>query len=538
MAFKGYKFLLMAKKYLPAKVEQLFLGLAFLFLIADRLRILYKFSTRWIDDDQALLWFATTEMGQGFFREPRFYGQDYSSLFESFLALPFYWLNIPLNIALPVVTMCIAITPFLLYSFVLCKKRNFLAAGLVLLVPLFASFEYGMITSMPRGFMPGIFAAGISWFLIYDKVTGWPNAFFFGFLAVIGMSLNPNAGLISIPLIVFFLVRHFRTKNCLFSFCVGGGISGVIHLSSYLFYKINRDYKVHVPLSLEFSIRSFSRSMKNIEYSIGQVLPFSMSAVLAFLMFGLFIAFLFRNKKWPELFSSITFLCLVFLSFFIPKINDGYGGVYQPLSRMYLGIPVFLAVCIFWSSEYLKTKKSVTFLILLTAVCTFAVREKDLGSQVEKISNAKESQVQATKISTFERECALIDKLATQEEVELIVFSRWRHSVMLNYACGAVLRQKIKTIYPQFERRTWRFEEEFGLNRTKALFWDFPTLSSPDKVSSIRSIRLLSKVPRIHLVDFEPMSILELCLRMKLRLRPYRPLREIKKAIRTETGDR
>ena len=56
--------------------------------------MLDQFGFRYVDDDQSIMWYGAVEMSQGRFHEPCFYGQNYNTMLEGFVAIPLLWSGI------------------------------------------------------------------------------------------------------------------------------------------------------------------------------------------------------------------------------------------------------------------------------------------------------------------------------------------------------------------------------------------------------------------------------------------------------------
>ena len=69
--------------------------------LAQGILLLTKLGFRYGDEDQFLMWYMAKEFMAGYFREPCFPGQAYSTAMESLLAVPFMWLGMPVQEAVP-----------------------------------------------------------------------------------------------------------------------------------------------------------------------------------------------------------------------------------------------------------------------------------------------------------------------------------------------------------------------------------------------------------------------------------------------------
>lgn len=143
---------------------------------------------------------------------------------------------------------------------------------MIISLPLLLPIEFGMLTSMPRGFVTGIFA---STFLI-------PAAFYHGkrylyiltgFFAVFSLILNPASIIFLLPLIVYLTFQNHRDKN-FYLFSIIGSVSAfLIYFSIQYFYKIYPNYIYHNQMILDFSINRLLSSFNSLDKFFNNVVP-------------------------------------------------------------------------------------------------------------------------------------------------------------------------------------------------------------------------------------------------------------------------
>ena len=135
----------------------------------DRFTLCRQYLFRYTDEDQTCMWYAAHDLLHGRIAEPAFYGQDYNSCLEGFLAAPLVAMHVPYNVACPLVTVLLGLLPFVLLSLVALRRGYFLTAAGVLLIPLILSNRFGMICGIPRGFINGIGVAAIPMILLLPR---------------------------------------------------------------------------------------------------------------------------------------------------------------------------------------------------------------------------------------------------------------------------------------------------------------------------------------------------------------------------------
>jgi hypothetical protein len=126
-------------------------------IISQHVLLFFTININYLDDDQVIMWLGAKDYSQGIFHEPRFYGQNYSTFMEALIAVPFIWLKMPLFYAVPLATHLIFLTPFIFTAFYLYKHKLLSNAILVLTLLLFMPTGFEVMTSIPRGFVTGVF---------------------------------------------------------------------------------------------------------------------------------------------------------------------------------------------------------------------------------------------------------------------------------------------------------------------------------------------------------------------------------------------
>lgn len=90
-------------------------------------------------------------------------------MIESLLAVPFYFLHIPLNVALPVSTLIFTTLPFLYLSIKSLENNRMVAAYIILFVYAAMSYDWDVLTSIPRAFVGGFIFGVIGGVLINEE---------------------------------------------------------------------------------------------------------------------------------------------------------------------------------------------------------------------------------------------------------------------------------------------------------------------------------------------------------------------------------
>jgi hypothetical protein len=184
--------------------------LILLFLVfLDRALLLINFNFVFAGSDDMTFWQGASDYMRGIFHEPYFYGQNYNFMLESVMAIPFLICKVPYNYALPIATSITSLFPFVLFSKILLKKGFVIESFFFVLIPLLLPIEYGILNSITRGFVSGLFFIG---FLIFpllqpEKKNSWLIA---SLAVALGYIFNPNSLVFSFPVCLYLLFVNFR----------------------------------------------------------------------------------------------------------------------------------------------------------------------------------------------------------------------------------------------------------------------------------------------------------------------------------------
>jgi hypothetical protein len=510
-------------KYLPTRFHFLFYFLVFATLL-DRFHSLYIFGFRVIDDDQAVMWNAANEFSRGNFYVPRFFGQAYNTHFEALMAVPLYILGMPLNYCLPLITSLMTLIPFYIIAILAFKHKQYHTSLIILAWLLVSPIEFSMITSMPRGFVPGVFVSSIALILLLPsflskKSPSQSVVFTSGFLGFLGFSLNPNA--IFLFIFIVFLNLYFfyseRNYRSLIAVCLGMVISYFIHLSTNIFYYNHPDYILHRLKPLRWRYDNFAKNINRLDDIFGYFAFESLPLFICICLFFIIILINYINaKKYFLLYVWLILGLIVILSLGFNKVGDGANDIYIPLARMYLALPPLFAINLlisFSQQDYQKYRRlyySVVIVICFITINVFIYRQLGFQSMHSKHARTQSTQVKAMWVNNVYTECKYLDHLTDKYQTKLVIFSEFANSKILNYSCPIFFDHKFSTIFPQLERRWWRIEEEQNIERVSFLLYKFPTLRRLVKHKQVLDINLIDKEADIYYIRTKLVNIVDL----------------------------
>lgn len=446
--------------YAPFKKQfniDVLIYLVLLFLvILYRYLVLVKFGFKYTDSDQTIMWLGLKEYAAGIFHEPRFYGQVYNSMMEALIAVPLYKLGMPACKSLPLITSVFALMPFVVISFFTLKKSPKIAL-VIISIPLLLPVQYALLTTIPRGFVAGIFVAVFGCITLFYPKSKW-GFFLLSFTGVIGFSLNFNAVLLFLPCFIYLFLKCIKNKTFYIYTLIGLALGFGIHFLVNYFYVLHPFNDVH-KIALNFSFNDIWIGIKKIDPFLNTITPiFWKTGFLVLLMFVIIAIFLFRRKEYTKAFSVISIPVFVILTLGINKVHDGTPSIFYSYARMYLAIPVLLAV----SLSFLKPNNSKLFYIyLVLPFAFFAYQISQLDTVIEKsLLPSNDNKVAVATVDKFAKECNHLQDICNTYKVDLVIIINHPYCDFYDYGCTAYMPNFPKTIRPSYERRTWRFIED------------------------------------------------------------------------------
>ncbi len=434
-------------------------GILLLIVLGFRLLILIRFGFKYTDSDQLIMWQGLKDYAEGNFYVPRFYGIAYNTMFESLMAVPLFKIGVPPYISLPLVTTLLALFPYLLFSAICFRKKNYFISFIILIIPLLMPLEYSFITSIPRGFVPSIFFASITCISIFYPQKKW-GYFIVGFFGSIAFSVLPNSVILTIPCLFFmFLVNR---KNISFYLLCGTGllIGMGIHLMALLFYVKNPEYITH-PHSFYFSFKLLISSLENLDPLFNNVTPiFWKQGFLILPFFVLTSIYFFLRKNLNVALFVLLVPILILFTTGVNKVHDWWPSIFFPAGRMYLGVPAMIGlVFIFINAS--KSKLLYLYFIIPFSLMTYNIFMLD--SKMEKILSPDYGHiVTVNSVDWVLKTCEKFKVLSDQLEIGLIVIVNHNDYDIINYGCQVCDDDFPNSQGPALDRRIWRLREDKG----------------------------------------------------------------------------
>lgn len=435
-----------------------FLGL----LIIDRGLSLVNFGFVFTDLDQTVLWNGAMDYSNGVFHEPFFYGQAYNYLLEAFLAVPLLWMNVPVFKALPIATSILSVLPFVVFGFLLMKKGQPFWALLCLCIPIILPIEYGLLTTMSRGFVQAHLFVPLLFLPLLDP-TKKRNSIVLFLAAGACFISNGSSILIVVPVIIWVFLHQFRSLQFYLSSLLVLPFFILDHLAKG-FYEIHPERVLHSVSGLRIDTQTFTNSIANTNL-FEHLFPFVSSwGVVYPILFALLALIACRANLKKEFAVIASIIILLLFTLAIPKVHQAYenAGVFFTSSRLYLFVPI-----LFILSAFLVFRKRIipqwTILFLL------------IGSGlmvVNKGINIQETVDEVTINTSFPiaKNQDLINRwnelkmLSTEHKVDLIIHENengW-HYVFDSYVFNPLTQNANKndpiiSVTVNGDRRTWLY---------------------------------------------------------------------------------
>ena len=322
-----------------------------------RIIILADYATRYVDDDQALVWYETVAAAHFDLKEPHFMGQAYGSNLEAVAATPLYLLGIPINVAASLGVFILWFAPFVICALMLLKKKPF-ASCLMLALPLLFSWRYDVLTA-DRSFVSGFSLAflGIMFLQGEKKIS----KFFAPVFMMLGFIVTETSATVSaLGVLYYILYQREQIKKDWIVFLTALPVCIVSYLyCNVIFYKMNPDYNLHGGVSsFSFSVEVFGSNLNRLFklLSAFSVLSFGMLPWLFMLIvIALFILGWIKDKRLFILQSSAVIGSLLF--FALPKTMDYVEELLFSQERMFLYIPYVLLLVSMYYAQNIKWKE-------------------------------------------------------------------------------------------------------------------------------------------------------------------------------------
>jgi len=435
--------------------------------------LLWRFGFQYTDNDQVFFWLGARNYSHGIFHEPCFYGQNYNYMLESFLAAPFFRLGIPCWYLLPVVTSVLALAPYLALAFYFLK-RDLLAASVFVTIPILLPQEFGMLTTMPRGFVTGL--CFLALFPLIERVKNQRSRFIaVGLAGGLAVIMNPNATPAAAALILVMQLRHPRWPGAWIYPLLGMIPSLAIN------YVVSIYYATHPPIHtlsagmLIFQPGQWVGELKHANRYFAWLCPiFRTHGDFVLILLLAMVAVLARLRRWPETIALLVGVVILVAALGIPKVYDGDETLGYCFSRMFLAAPLLLGIGFSFCAGLIENQKPALLTLVFLCVAAVLMRTVTFNTTVQKEIAASLSPISLRRVDEVRQDCATI-QAACRSNVDLLVALPPLHCSYADAPFYCVAGEMMFPKYPPtliygIDRRRWRVEAEMTAVTSNILF--------------------------------------------------------------------
>jgi hypothetical protein len=529
-------------------------------LVFDRIRLCRELLFKFFDEDQNIQWYAARQLLRGHIPEPCFYAQEFNSCVEGFLAAPLIALRLPYHVAVPLVALVLGLLPYLLMAIVAWRRRQILVACLALLVPLILPVRFAIASGIPRGFVPGIALAIIPALLILPRPeTGATEAgpaprprrlhplrfFLLGFLALVAFTVNPNCLLLLAPVAVYALLRFFLQWRFWLFTALGLAMAAPYPFYIHRFYHVtHNDYLFHFRNRIDtFSYANFTSLVSRLLPTFfGDLVPSCIPAPHAaqtLLGVAIFvILLLLLRRRIAAAVAALALIAVTLLSFAYSRLPSGDPVAFYPYCRMFLAVPVALLFLLLLNpprvpaaspsgmvARLRRVAGAVIALVLPAALAVLAglatySKHQTFSAEIEQAVSERSAWITVIRVSDAQAIARAVQAAADAHHVSLVLCPNRSFDQRPEYYLPCLTT--CETLFPMYERRTWRLHEECLPRYERILVLD-DSFADSARWRGYPNARLLARNPPIGILDTKGQSVIRICQTLGVYVRSFDP---------------
>ncbi len=422
--------------------------------------------------DQLFMWYGVEEMRAGRFHMPRYFGQDYGSMLEAWISVPFTFVNY--NKLLPLAAYFLCMLPYGLMVFAIPARQRLWGLVLVLAFLGLMSVEYIAIGAMPRDMSSGLAITALS--LPFLRGKRWFHRLLVGFFCLLGWSFNANAAPFGavITLVVLFSEggRNFRTWLWVgLGYLIALGVHGLVEW----FYILHPELIIHRKWPLDWQWFRFEQGITHLSRHWGRLVPFFHNYGGLYLagFAGMTLAAIWWRKK-ALLIATLVLSVLMVVTLGLEKIHDAFDAIYFSFERMYFALPVsFLFLLLLFKPGW-RIALCVAFLSITSMLDErINIEEKILELRDPDIPSG----LTIMDLEQMQWRCEELEVYWKETEAQALFYGPgdllgdW----VMARGCECITEMH-HTIRPEYERKTWELR---ALDQPKysSFLWISPELS-------------------------------------------------------------
>jgi hypothetical protein len=422
-------------------------------IIVEKIVLFCKFSIVYTDGDQCILWLVADELMKGHIHEPGFIGQAYNSSLEGWLAVPFAACGLPLYAALPLTTMLMSVLPFLLLAFHFYSRKNYLVVVAIFLCALGFSLDYKLISILPRGFITGVFCFGIGYFLLLrlDKY----RFFWFALFAFFGMVFNEMSFFLVFPVMFLEWLKNIKNSRFYYQTIMALSLAGSYKLFVYLFYYVfHPEYNYYIKVVFVWKLKNLAEAINHLDTWFFKDFTLLLVCILFIL------TFLIIKKQYKEFAVIVATLVLLLLSFGLDRVHDGIDSIMYNKGRMYVFIPLLIAVFFSMCTPLLHLRNkgqlvisSIMFVFVFSHV---VMQQIALDEKIETEARVPDKIVAFMRVTDVFKVSKQYIDICKETNNSVIVYDWYTKNDFILYVTIPMLSNNgVRTFFPECDRRAW-----------------------------------------------------------------------------------
>jgi hypothetical protein len=485
-------------------------------------RVLQHVGLRYVDEDETIFWHAAQDFAHFQFHEPRFYGQDYNALLDSLVAAPWVLLGAPVQFVIPLCTATLAVLPWVLLGVCAFRQRRPWLAALLPALPLLLHTDFLLFSAMPRGFFSGIALCSCAIPLVVLGAPTGPRVLLTALLIGLGAAVGPGSLLLGAPLLMHVLLRAPLAWTTLGGALLGLGVAVAIHYAAASFYEFHPDYAVFKLGELRMERALFDKGWGQLDVHFRSIAPRAWLHGNAIPAAGAILClWAMATRHVPLVLPALVAAAAPVLALGVSKAHSGHlNSLFLPHARLFLGVPVAFAALALMARLGGPRQRLHTLLGAMATVFVFALTIESqvrLGRALDDRLAGSPYQVPHRNKAWLQRACDT--ELALLREYGAEVAVHVQHNAPA-YGCAAIHWGQLPTLFPESERRTWRWLEESAAPRQRMLLVHASGVCGPLLALGAQQCRRVNEDPPIDLVVFPaPVNLKEVLTRAGLRWR-------------------
>jgi hypothetical protein len=411
---------------------------------ADRLFSISAFAARYTDIDQVVLWWVGSELLRGRLHALHYPGQSYGSSAEGWLAGIWHLFGAGYPLAAPLAASLLALVPFWLLAWEAHQRLLPVTAALIAALPLLMTPEWSMVTSLTRGWLPGIALCGIGlWAALRAHRTA--NKWSLRLAAVtlpLAVFWNVSSAALAVPLAAWLIVRFRHTA------IIPLALASLPFAAAPIWYRSHPPVFPDDPLRFDWGLFSYGTNNR-IEAVLAIFAPWHFSPwwAVAVLFFAGAWLFSERETRWP---GGVILVALTagYLSLSLTSISayNGLPSVFYNFGRAYLWLPLLYALAMISLAQAMELGFPARRLawIVVSGWLVFSVAGRETTWDYRaSLRSGEESYIGHDTVANVAKRCnALADEMHVKGEQVHVIQGR---DDFLAYACpplvGAQTRQ-------------------------------------------------------------------------------------------------